>query len=184
MPAGRLRRIALPQSDVARLLVQVRRRGGVTGQARIHRGQRRETGRRAVGLTDGDGPVERHDRALGEREQFVVPADDLHPIGLLGARRIGMDGGDRRLRLVLAESVPPSAVCRMTTPSAMSDVFHRERSCSARGTRLPSGRVRASRRAWCSSINARSPAVSGSSVIDANCRVSRIASAARSTSPV
>jgi len=77
----------------------------VPGQAGVYRRQRRETSRRAVGLANGDGPVERHDRALGQCEQFVVPADDLHPIGLLGAWRVRVDRGDRRLRLVLTELV-------------------------------------------------------------------------------
>ena len=45
-------------------------------------GQRGEPGRRAVRLADGDGPVEPHDRGVGEAEQLVVPLDDLHPIGL------------------------------------------------------------------------------------------------------
>ena len=59
----------------------------------------------AVGLADRDGPVELHDRAAGEPEQLVVPADDLHPVGLLGARRVGVQGGDRGLGLELAEPV-------------------------------------------------------------------------------
>jgi hypothetical protein len=70
------------------------------------------------------------------------------------------------------------------------DAFGDERSVPTgavllgKGDQAAVGRVRAGRPAWCSSINASSPAVSSSSVIDANCRVSRIASAARSTSPV
>ena len=38
-------------------------------------------------------------------EQLVVPLDDLDPVGLLDARRVGMERGDRRLRLVLAEPI-------------------------------------------------------------------------------
>ena len=45
------------------------------------------------------------------------------------------------------------------------------------------GRVRLRRRAWCSSMSASNPCTSGSSVTVASCRASRIASAARSTSP-
>jgi hypothetical protein len=66
----------------------------VAGQARVHGGQGREAGQGTIGLADRDGPVELHDRALGEPEQLVVPADDLHPVGLLGARRVGVQGGD------------------------------------------------------------------------------------------
>ena len=61
--------------------------------------------------------------------------------------------------------------------------FLSEHASSARVRRILES-VRADRRAWCRSISASRPAVSSSSVIDANCRVSRIASAARSTSPV
>ena len=67
--------------------------------------------------------------------------------------------------------------------SAIALVSHRERSCSASGTRLPSGAVRAARRAWWSSMRASSPATSGWSIAAASCRVSRMASPTRSTSP-
>jgi hypothetical protein len=105
---GGLRRVGVQvccHREVAGLLVEVGRGGGVAGQARVDGGQGREAGRRAVGLADRDGPVERDDRAPGEPEQLVVPADDLHPIGLLCARRIGVQGGDRGLGLELPESV-------------------------------------------------------------------------------
>ncbi|EKX62486.1 hypothetical protein STRIP9103_00208 [Streptomyces ipomoeae 91-03] len=75
------------------------------------------------------------------------------------------------------------AACRIATPSAISFVSQRARSCSASGTRLPSGAVRAAPRAWWSSMRASSPATSGWSIAAASCRVSRMASAARSTSP-
>ena len=77
----------------------------MAGQAGVHAGQGRESGRRPVGLADRDGPVERHDRAPGEPQQIVVPADDLHPVGLLGARRVGVQGGDGGLGLELPEPV-------------------------------------------------------------------------------
>jgi hypothetical protein len=95
-----------------------------------------------------------------------------------------VQGSDSGLCLELAESVATQRC--LQDGDALSD----ERAVPAgaillgQGTRLPSRRVRVGRRAWCSSIKASSPAVSSSSIIDANCRVSRIASAARSTSPV
>ena len=76
-----------------------------------------------------------------------------------------------------------SAACRRPTPSAISAGSHVARSCSPSGTRRPSGPVREARRAWCSSISASRPDTSGSSASAASCRVIRIASAARSTSP-
>ncbi len=39
------------------------------------------------------------------REQLVVPLDDLDPVGLLDAGRVGVERGDRGLGLVLAEPV-------------------------------------------------------------------------------
>ena len=37
------------------------------------------------------------------REQDVVEREDLRPVGVLGASRLGVDGGDRRLQLVRAD---------------------------------------------------------------------------------
>ena len=39
------------------------------------------------------------------RDELVVPLDDLHPVGLVGGLRVGVQRRDRRLRLVLAEPV-------------------------------------------------------------------------------
>jgi len=43
----------------------------VAGQARVHGGQGREAGQGAIGLADRDGPVELHDRALGDKRKGV-----------------------------------------------------------------------------------------------------------------
>ena len=64
----------------------------------------------------------------------------------------------------------------MATPSAMSRCPS-DRSCSASGTSAPPGRVRAGRRAWCSTMRASSPAASSCRPAATSCRVDRIASA-------
>ena len=66
-------------------------------------GRCRQPGAGAVRLADGDRTVEPDDRGVGEAEQLVVPLHGLHPVGLVDPRRVGMERGDRRLRLVLAE---------------------------------------------------------------------------------
>ena len=53
-------------------------------------------------------------------QQLVVPLDDLHPVGLLGRLRVGVQGGDRGLRLVLAEPVARQRRLQDATPSAIS----------------------------------------------------------------
>ena len=58
-----------------------------------------------VGLADRDDAIESNDRSVGVAQQLVVPLDDLHPIGLLDQRRVGVQRGDRRLGLELAETV-------------------------------------------------------------------------------
>ncbi len=62
-----------------------------------------------VGLADRHGAVEAHDRAVGERDEFVVPLDDLGPVGLVRGLRVGVQGRDRRLRLEFAQAVPRQA---------------------------------------------------------------------------
>ncbi len=75
-----------------------------------------------------------------------------------------------------------SVTVMRATPSAIRSASQRERSCSSRGTRAPSGRVRAGRRASVSSMRASRPATSGSSGSSRRAwRVRRIASAVRST---
>ena len=74
-----------------------------------------------------------------------------------------------------------SADCRTRTPSAISRVSHRPRSCRSSVTIRPSASSRAGSRAWLRSISASSPRASGSSVASVSWRASRIASPARST---
>src|SRR5438128_10273405 len=60
-----------------------------------------------VHVADGDRPPEHRGRLLAHRvvaegDQVVVPGEDLGPVGLLGARRVVVQGGDGRLDLVAA----------------------------------------------------------------------------------
>jgi hypothetical protein len=41
---------------------------------------------------------------LGQRHEVVVPGEDLRPVGLLGARRVVVQGGDRGLDLIPART--------------------------------------------------------------------------------
>jgi hypothetical protein len=91
--------------EVTILLVQECRCRAVAGHAGVDVGQGGQSGPRSVGLTDRDGTVESNDRAVGEHEQFVVPLDDLHPVGLVDRVSIGVQCGDRRLGLVRPEHV-------------------------------------------------------------------------------
>ena len=123
-------------------------------------------------------------RVVGEGDEVVVPGEDLRPVGLLGARRVVVQGGDGGLDLVAAGALrTASADCRTRTPSAISRVSHRPRSCRSSVTIRPSESSRAGRRAWLRSISASSPRASGSSVARVSWRASRIASPARSTRP-
>jgi hypothetical protein len=76
-----------------------------------------------------------------------------------------------------------SADCRTRTPSAISRVSHKARSCRSSVTIRPSGSSRAGSRAWFRSISASSPRASGSSVARVSWPASRIASPARSIRP-
>ena len=49
--------------------------------------------------TEHGGGVLAH-RVVGEGDEVVVPGEDLRPVGLLGAGRVGVQGGDRGLDLV------------------------------------------------------------------------------------
>jgi hypothetical protein len=73
---------------------------------RVDLGQRDQTRPWAVRLAYGDGPIEPGDRAVRQPHQLVVPLDHLHPVGLVDGARIGVQGGDRSLRLELPEPVP------------------------------------------------------------------------------
>ena len=41
-------------------------------------------------------------RVVGERDEVVVPGEDLRPVGLLGACRVGVQGGDGGFDLIAA----------------------------------------------------------------------------------
>ena len=103
--------------SVTGLLVQVRRNSGVPRDVGVHLGERGQPGLSAVGLADRDRAVEADDRAVGEAQQLVVPADDLDPVGLVVRARVGVQGGDGRLGLVLAEVVAGEGGRRISTAS-------------------------------------------------------------------
>ena len=44
-------------------------------------------------------------RVVGEGDEVVVPGEDLRPVGLLGACRVVVEGGDGGLDLVAAEAL-------------------------------------------------------------------------------
>ena len=90
---------------VTGLLVQVRRNSRVPRDIGVHLGERGQPGLSAIRLADRDRAVEADDRAVREAQQLVVPADDLDPVGLVVRARIGVQGGDGGLGLVLAEVV-------------------------------------------------------------------------------
>ena len=91
--------------EIAVLLVEVRGDRFAPRDVFVDLGQCRQSCGRAVGLADCDRTVEPDDRSVGEPQQLVVPLHDLDPVGLLDTRRVGMERGDRRLRLVFAELI-------------------------------------------------------------------------------
>src|SRR5882757_8176207 len=72
------------RSDVAGPFVEVGGRSGVPRECRVELRERGEPRLRPIRLTDGDGAIEPHNRAVGEPDELVVPLDDLHPVGLFG----------------------------------------------------------------------------------------------------
>ncbi len=175
--AGRGRQVAVA-------LVQVGGDGGVAGQGGVELGQGGQAGPRAVGLADRDGPVEAGHRAAGEAHQFVVPLDDLHPVGLLGRPGVGVQRGDGGLGLELAE--PVAGERRLEHVDALGDQAGVPQAAVLLGERHEPAVGRGPRRApgvveQHEGEQARDLLV----VVDRgrSWRVSRIASAARSTSP-
>ncbi len=135
----------------------------------------RQRGRRAVDLGDRDRPVQRDHRGRGQREQVVVEGDDLAPVGRRarcarpGSRPGPGTGRAGRGAGTAGRGPGPPRPGRRPTGS---------RSCSASGTSVPSGAVRAGRRDSTSSMSPSSPSTSGSSGISsASRRPSRIPSA-------
>ena len=183
-PVGRPRRTAGPPSPGrrrARAGTPPPRRGGA---ARVQRREGRQPGARTVGLADGHRAVEPHDRAVGQPHELVVPLDDLHPVGLPGGRRVGVQRGDRGLGLVLAQ--PVAGQRRLQDGDPLGDQARCPTGCgparrAGPGCRRARSGPRAGRGAAASGRAARPPR--GGRPSAASCRVSRIASAARSTSP-
>ena len=58
---------------------------------------------------DRDGVVERDHRVRRDALEQLVQGEDLRPVGVLGARRLGVHRGDRRLQLVRPEPAPARA---------------------------------------------------------------------------
>ena len=141
-------------------------RGGARGQRRpvmlgqgiadpVEDGQ---AGGRAVDHRRRDRPVDRHDRIAGHPLEDPVQRGDLRPVGVRGRRRRVVEGGDRRLQLVLADAPSRRSPGRAgRCPRAIRARSQRDRSCSASGTSSPRSSVRAGRRASSSSIRASSP---------------------------
>ncbi len=112
-----------------------------------------------------------------ETHQDVVQAEDLRPVGRLGARRLVVHGGDGRLQLVGARAALGQRPADQRDALLDRGRSQRARSCSSSGTSSPCGPVRAARRASVSSISASRPATSPSSGSSRwTVRVSRIAS--------
>ena len=66
-----------------------------------------QTGGPTEGMADRDRAAEHRGGVLahgvvGEGDEIVVLGEDLRPVGLLGARRVVVQGGDRGLDLVAA----------------------------------------------------------------------------------
>jgi hypothetical protein len=78
----------------------------VAGQSGIEPFGRPQPGERPVDLADHHRPAQRGGRIVGERDQVVVPGQYLRPVGLLGGGSVIVEGGDRRLDLVLAPPIP------------------------------------------------------------------------------
>ncbi len=96
---------ASSECEIAVLLMEVRSDRFAPRDVFVDLGQCRQSCERAVGLADCDGAVEPDDRSVGEPEELVVPLHNLDPVGLLDTRHVGMERGDRRLRLVFAELI-------------------------------------------------------------------------------
>ena len=147
-----------------------------------------EAGRGARDVSDGDRSVEHRGGVVvvgvvAQRDQLVVPLEDLRPVGLRRRRGVGMERGDRRLDLVAARALLGERALQDRDASAISAVSQSDRSCSSSGTNWPSASVRAGSRACWSISSASSPRASGSGVASVSWRVRRIASLGQVVSP-
>ena len=59
-------------------------------------------------------------RVVGERNELVVPGEDLRPVGLLCACRVVVEGGDGGLELVATRA--PNRQCRLQDADALGDL--------------------------------------------------------------
>ena len=66
----------------------------------LQRRQQLQPGLRAARHRQRDRVVERDHRVRRDPLEHAVQRDDLRPVGVLGARGLVVDGGDRRLQLV------------------------------------------------------------------------------------
>ena len=172
--------------EVAVLLVEVRRHGPVARQVGVDLGECSEPGPRPVGLAHGDGPVEAYDGAAGQRQQLVVPLHDLHPVGLLGRACVGVERGDRGLQLELAALLegegtlqdPYALLDEGAVPAAAVLVGERHQGAVRPQPGRAARVVEQHQGEQPVGLRMGEPAASR-----ASSRVSRIASAARSTSP-
>lgn len=65
--------------------------------------QLRQARRWAVAHGQRDGPVQLDGWGRADTEQGIVEPDDLRPVGLLGRKRFGVHGDDRRLQRIGAQ---------------------------------------------------------------------------------
>ena len=105
---------ASSECEIAVLLMEVRS-DRAPQDVFVDLGQCRQSCERAVGLADCDADRP-DDRSVGEPEELVVPLHNLDPVGLLDTRRVGMERGDRRLRLVFAELIAAAQLVRWRSP--------------------------------------------------------------------
>ena len=145
----------------------------------------RETGASAGDVSDRNGSVEDSGRVIvlrivAEGDQVVVPREDLWPVGLRRRPGVGVKRGDRGLDLVATRALlGERALQDRDTVGDLGGVPERAVLLVERDE--PPGVVRARREPRCwSSISASRPRASGSGVARVSCRVSRIASRARS----
>ena len=106
-----------------------RRRGGGGRRARSSPSSVASRSSPAAGrctIATRDRVVERDHRVRREALEQLVEREDLRPVGLLGARGLGVDGGDRRLQLVRPDRrrAPASSVIS-ATPSRDRAASHR-----------------------------------------------------------
>ena len=96
-----------------------------------------QPGEWAVDLADRDRAAERGDRIAGELEEFVVPGENLRPVGFPAVRASSCSAAMAAWIWYSPRRSRASAACRMATPWAISASFHRVRSCLSRGMSVP-----------------------------------------------